>query len=117
MKQINDTLGHNLGDDYIIKSAKIISNTFAHVGKCYRVGGDEFVVIIQNASSFNFEYRFDVMECSINSFNTSQRELHIQVAYGYAIYDQSLDSKLNDTYHRADKNMYINKKEKKNIRS
>lgn len=117
LKQINDTLGHNLGDDYIIKSAKIISNTFAHVGKCYRVGGDEFVVIIQNASSFNFEYRFDVMECSINSFNTSQRELHIQVAYGYAIYDQSLDSKLNDTYHRADKNMYINKKEKKNIRS
>ena len=101
----------------MIQNAATVLKTVWDRTCIYRIGGDEFVVIIQNASSFNFEYRFDVMECSINSFNTSQRELHIQVAYGYAIYDQSLDSKLNDTYHRADKNMYINKKEKKNIRS
>ena len=117
MKQINDTLGHNIGDDYIINSARIISNTFAQVGKCYRVGGDEFVVIIEKASHFNFEYYFSLMEWSINSFNTRQKDIHIQIAYGYAIYDQNVDNKLNDTYHRADKNMYLNKKEKKNIRS
>lgn len=117
LKQINDTLGHNFGDDYIINSAKIISNTFAHVGKCYRVGGDEFVVIIEQASHFDFHYYFNLMEWSVDSFNARQKDIHMQIAYGYAIYDPSLDEKLDDTHHRADKNMYNNKKEKKRIRS
>ena len=117
LKQINDTLGHNFGDDYIINSAKIISNTFAHVGKCYRIGGDEFVVIIEQASHFDFRYYFNLMEWSVDSFNSRQKDIHMQIAYGYAIYDPNLDKKLDDTHHRADKSMYINKKEKKRIRS
>ena len=117
LKQINDTLGHNLGDEYIINSANIISNTFANVGKCYRVGGDEFVIIIEKASHFDFKYYFNLMEWSIDSFNARKKDFHIQIAYGYAIYDASVDKTLNDTYQKADKNMYINKKEKKKIRS
>lgn len=117
LKQINDTLGHNLGDDYIINSAKIICNTFAHVGKCYRVGGDEFVIIIEKASHFDFRYYFNLMEWSVDSFNARQKDIHMQIAYGYAIFDSNIDKNLNDTHHRADKNMYNNKKEKKRIRS
>lgn len=117
LKQINDTLGHNIGDEYIINSAKIIANTFAHVGKCYRVGGDEFVVIIEKASHFDFKYYFNLMEWSIDSFNARKKDIHIQIAYGHAVYNPNLDTKLTDTYHRADKNMYDNKKEKKKIRS
>lgn len=117
LKQINDTLGHNIGDEYIINSAKIISNTFANVGKCYRVGGDEFVVIIEKASHFDFLYYFNLMEWSVDSYNARQKDIHIQIAYGYAIYNPDFDDKLNDTYDRADKNMYNNKKEKKRIRS
>lgn len=117
LKQINDTLGHNFGDDYIINSAKIISNTFAHVGKCYRVGGDEFVVIIEKASHFDFRYYFNLMEWAVDSFNAQQKNIHMQIAYGYAIFDPNTDKRLDDTHHRADKNMYNNKKEKKRSRS
>lgn len=117
LKQINDSLGHDYGDNYIINSAKIISDTFSHVGKCYRVGGDEFVIIIENASHFDFGYYFNIMEWCISSFNTESKNIPMQIAYGYAIYDTNTDSTLNDTYHRADKNMYENKKEKKKIRS
>lgn len=117
LKKINDTLGHNIGDDYIINSAKIISNTFAHVGKCYRVGGDEFVVIIEQASHFDFRYYFNLMEWSVDSFNARQKNIHMQIAYGYAIYDPVLDKKLDDTQYRADKNMYNNKKDKKRMHS
>lgn len=116
LKQINDTLGHNYGDKYIIGAATIISNTFATVGKCYRVGGDEFVVIIEHASEFDFPYYFNLMEWSVDSFNNRQNDIHIQIAYGFAIYDHSLDKNLDDTYSRADKNMYNNKKEKKRNR-
>ena len=37
----------------------------------------------------------------------------MQIAYGYAVYDPDTDQKLEDTYNRADKIMYTNKKEKK----
>ena len=80
-------------------------------------GGDEFVIIIENASHFDFCYYFNIMEWCISSFNTESKNIPMQIAYGYAIYDTNTDSTLNDTYHRADKNMYENKKEKKKIRS
>lgn len=117
LKQINDTLGHSFGDAYITSAAKIISDTYAHVGKCYRVGGDEFVVIIEQASHFDFQYYFNLMEWSIDSYNANQKDFHMQIAYGYAIYDYAQDKTLDSTYRRADKNMYNNKKEKKRIRS
>ena len=118
LKKVNDTLGHAFGDEYIINSAKIISHTFSHLGKCYRVGGDEFVVIIEHASHFDFQYYFDMMDWSINSFNKNQKQFHMQIAYGYSIYDSKTDKKLYDTYQKADKNMYQTKKlQKKKIRS
>lgn len=117
LKQINDTLGHNYGDKYIIGAAKIISDTFATVGKCYRVGGDEFVVIIERASEFDFPYYYNLMEWSVDSYNARQKDIPIQIACGYAIYDPELDKSLDDTCSRADKNMYLNKKEKKRNRS
>ena len=57
------------------------------------------------------------MEWSVDSYNARQKDIHIQIAYGYAIYNPDFDDKLNDTYDRADKNMYNNKKAKKRIRS
>ena len=45
LKIKNDKLGHLAGNEYIKITAECISNAFALNGKCYRVGGDEFVVI------------------------------------------------------------------------
>ena len=115
LKYINDNLGHTFGDTYITNSANMIAKTFSHVGKCYRVGGDEFVVIIEQASHFDFSYYFHMLDWSVDTFNKSQKEqaIPMQIAYGHAIYDASLDHTLHDTYNRADKKMYENKKEKK----
>ena len=119
LKYINDNLGHTFGDTYITNSAQIISKIFGHVGKCYRVGGDEFVVIIEQASHFDFTYYFNMLDWSIDTFNRGQTGMPVpmQIAHGYAIYDSSLDKNLHDTYNRADKDMYANKKEKKRTRS
>lgn len=116
LKHINDTLGHSFGDTYITEAAKIISHTFANVGKCYRVGGDEFVVIIEQASHFDFQYYFNLMEWSIDSFNATQKNFHMQIAHGYAIYDSNTDKNLAATQCRADKSMYNKKKEQKRLR-
>ena len=46
LKNTNDLYGHNAGDELIISAALCIKNVFATYGKCYRIGGDEFCVLI-----------------------------------------------------------------------
>ena len=45
LKQVNDTLGHEAGDELIIGAARCIEGTMGNSAKCYRTGGDEFVVL------------------------------------------------------------------------
>ena len=45
LKNANDTKGHHAGDELICAAAQHITSVFAKYGKCYRIGGDEFVVI------------------------------------------------------------------------
>lgn len=114
LKQINDTQGHSLGDQYIIRSAQIIKDVFSCVGSCYRVGGDEFVVIIENSSLINIPLYLNRLEWNIDLFNKEeQTSFNMDIAYGFAVYDSNLDTDLEDTYNRADKEMYKNKMQKK----
>ena len=46
MKHINDTYGHHAGDQAISLAAQCIREVFGTSGGCYRIGGDEFCVIL-----------------------------------------------------------------------
>ena len=46
LKRANDSFGHVAGDELIRAAADCMKNSFSEHGKVYRVGGDEFVVII-----------------------------------------------------------------------
>ena len=46
LKTVNDSLGHQAGDELIIGAANCISAVFGQYGSCYRVGGDEFMAIL-----------------------------------------------------------------------
>ena len=48
LKQINDTYGHSAGDAAIIAAAESIREVFQDIGKCYRIGGDEFLAILED---------------------------------------------------------------------
>lgn len=52
LKKINDTLGHNAGDTYIRQSCAMVCDIFAH-SPVYRVGGDEFVVVLTGRDYLN----------------------------------------------------------------
>ncbi len=54
LKPANDTHGHLAGDELIIATANCISRVFDAHGKCFRIGGDEFVVVMEdNAEDIN----------------------------------------------------------------
>lgn len=116
LKHTNDTLGHSAGDRYIKNCATIIYEIFNGIGKCYRVGGDEFVTIIEHCSTIDLQKYLSMLESSVDAANRKDREIRMQIAYGCAKYSPDIDKDLEDTYNRADKIMYKDKKAKKEIK-
>ncbi len=107
LKMINDTRGHKAGDDYIRNSCAMICRAFGH-SPVFRIGGDEFVVILKgedyvNRESLIFGLRRQVEE------NTRIGEGPV-VASGLAEFRPHEDTSVEDVFNRADALMYENKK-------
>jgi len=62
-KVVNDTYGHNAGDQVLIQFANILRSCVRDSDSIFRFGGDEFAVIVENAS----EYALDIIHSRINS--------------------------------------------------
>lgn len=112
LKDVNDTFGHESGDDYLRIGGSIIQD--AVFGKCalYRIGGDEFIALIQDETQEEVE---DMLrEIRVMAEQESQiREFDIRISAGYAFYDAVQDRTLMDTLRRSDACMYKNKMDKK----
>jgi diguanylate cyclase (GGDEF)-like protein len=115
LKQCNDTLGHAFGDKYIADSAKLLIKTFSDFGKVYRIGGDEFCIVIPNAIKCNIGELMARLKKSEGEYNVASEVVKIQIAIGYAIFDPQKDSNVEDIRNRADDLMYQNKAEIKRM--
>ncbi|MDE7281789.1 MAG: GGDEF domain-containing protein, partial [Ruminiclostridium sp.] len=121
LKYVNDNLGHPLGDSMITKAAEIVSESFEEDGgECFRIGGDEFAVIMRGD---NIKERFDKDLQKFNSHmdrhnSTPDKEFRISIAHGSFVYDSEcgLES-IADAYKAADQKMYENKREMKSHQS
>lgn len=113
LKKCNDTRGHSAGDSYIVEAADIISKVFQEDGACYRIGGDEFCVILEGADDIDIPKKIDQLNEMQEECNRMFAEMKINIAYGYAVFDYEKDSNIEDTCKRADEKMYRNKKDKK----
>ena len=114
LKSINDRYGHDKGNIYLKTASGLICRVFAH-SPVYRIGGDEFAVILQDE---DFERREEL----IAAFNREAEQIsamtensweQIRLALGVAVYDAERDRYVIDTVRRADKNMYANKRQRK----
>lgn len=110
LKQCNDTLGHDKGDAYISNSAKLIHEVFGKLGKCYRMGGDEFCVLLKEVSLEKCQKLVEKLKVKTEEWNReSQEKFEIKIACGYARYEKEVDYDLGDTLRRADRMMYHEK--------
>ena len=113
LKIVNDTMGHDFGDIYIINASKIICKVFKR-SPVFRIGGDEFVVILENADYTRYAELLEQFEKEIDSYNENPiNTMKISVARGIAVYDEETDITYNDVFKRADNAMYHNKAEMK----
>lgn len=114
LKHCNDTYGHQCGDKYLCDSAAIIRSVYGKHGKVYRIGGDEFCVITRGLSMkqlSDLQVRMEQAEREYNQRKTDDTK--IEIACGYAMYDEKADKTIEDIRMRADVRMYEDKKELK----
>ena len=117
LKRINDTYGHEQGDVAIKKLSHVICHTFKH-SPVFRIGGDEFVVILENEDFENVEplvQKFNAQIDMLANNDDLQPWERISAALGYAFYKQS-DICVADVFRRADRNMYERKNQMKGER-
>ena len=119
LKRINDTYGHERGNEYLINSCRLVCAVFGteHV---YRVGGDEFVVILdgEKVSLVKYFVAQFKLEMDRKTSNDSLKPWEkISVAIGVATYDSARDKNAEEVFKRADSLMYEHKLAMKAMRT
>ncbi|MBE5827730.1 MAG: EAL domain-containing protein [Butyrivibrio sp.] len=110
LKLINDTLGHQAGDEHIKAGCDIVCRIFRHC-PVFRIGGDEFVIIAQGGDYNNIDILMRLLEES-NMKNISSKG--VVVAAGMARYRN--EKRVSDVFDKADIAMYENKHRLKDLR-
>lgn len=109
LKIANDVFGHTAGDRLLLTAATHLADVFG-VSNVYRMGGDEFVVIMSGDENTDTDKK--VKHC-MESMKTLSVEGYpdckVSCAYGVSHFNNEIDSSLSDTLERADKEMYKNK--------
>ena len=114
LKLVNDKYGHDKGDIYLKKASHLMCHVFQH-SPVFRIGGDEFSVILQNDSfrdrdELIREFKKAMAETNAAAGNPWEQ---VNVSFGIAEYDSEQDGAVIDVVRRADKNMYENKRMRK----
>lgn len=108
LKTINDNFGHDVGDQMIIDGYQMIEKTFGELGKCYRIGGDEFSCIFVGVTNKLYQQQSVLFNEMVDAYN-KDRPYQFSVSYGIAAYQQDRDIKPKDLVKRADQKMYLDK--------
>jgi len=111
LKHINDAYGHQAGDRLIIAAAGYIRDSFGELGNCFRVGGDEFVVVMESCGEEDVKAAIGRLKLHVERDNETAA-VPLSIAAGYTIWQQKVDSP-EGLLQRADANMYENKQEMK----
>ena len=112
LKGINDSYGHECGDIAIVDTANALNAVF---GKkhMYRIGGDEFIAVVDDATSEDMERYFKQLEAHLVEVNKVEKvyKAPLSISKGYATFDPQRDMEYLNTFRRADEAMYRDKAE------
>ncbi len=106
LKLINDTFGHNDGDQLLKKICNTIDETSRQEDILGRWGGDEFLVLLPNTSKKNVENI--VKRIKNNLMKQNYKDIPLSVSFGYATKIDK-EENIEDIIRKADRRMYNNK--------
>jgi diguanylate cyclase (GGDEF)-like protein len=111
LKQVNDSLGHNKGDELILTVVRIIKSAIRESDFVIRLGGDEFLVVFMGIDIAGSEAVWERIKSAFERINLKEdRPYLISVSHGLACYSNEQKSSLDDLMKIADEKMYEEKK-------
>lgn len=120
LKLINDTYGHQCGDEAIVKMARYITVAFPEISHIYRIGGDEFIVLLESATHKQaYNHAKELLRLCQQPFTCCDeeqlivRKMSISASIGIAHYQQSQMS-FEEALARADEMAYVAKSNGRN---
>lgn len=109
LKATNDQYGHEAGDELIKGTATVISDIYADKGECFRIGGDEFVVIIDASEEQMLEYR-NKLKARMDEYNRVETyKLSMAVGESRLNNPDGVRGSISDWKMNADMDMYREK--------
>lgn len=114
LKKVNDAHGHRSGDDLLLCASKLLCNVFQH-SPVFRIGGDEFVAILEKSDYENREalYQSFMDQMKTTTFYTDYTHLPMTAALGMCAYSPEKHRSFDDVFQNADSAMYENKAQAK----
>ncbi|MBO5372236.1 MAG: GGDEF domain-containing protein [Lachnospiraceae bacterium] len=108
LKNCNDEFGHACGDKFIKAASEVLHKVYGE--RIYRIGGDEFVALLEKATEEEMEAKRWNLQENLRGYNFEDGcTIKLEIACGYASYVEG-DSSYEDILKRADADMYCNKK-------
>ncbi len=114
MKWINDTFGHQKGDEVLAETADILKNTFRESDIVARIGGDEFAILTVETEDADIEAINARLQGNIRDRNgKGDRGFHLSMSVGITRYDPEHPCSIDELLAKADKLMYEQKRDRK----
>jgi diguanylate cyclase (GGDEF)-like protein/PAS domain S-box-containing protein len=111
MKEINDKLGHKMGDAALVDTAAVLRKTFREADLLARLGGDEFVALALDALPENKEIIETRLQQNFEALNAEpNRPYRVTVSVGSAMFDPEESRSIEALLAEADSLMYTRKK-------
>lgn len=114
LKHINDTFGHHMGDQALLKLAEFMNRTFRTSDTKGRMGGDEFAVFPIDSSLDGVETALGRLQKAIDEFNAAaDKPFRLSISTGLSFFDPESPATIEDLLMRADTLMYERKRSKR----
>jgi len=110
LKLVNDTVGHVYGDHLIITFATVLKMVFENYGFISRIGGDEFVVALEETNDEILGRLLSEMEEKLAVLDKREWRVNHSTAYGYCYRHEISSGTISDVFKCADSRMYEMKK-------
>lgn len=113
LKTVNDTLGHDAGDELIKGAAECLNSVFANIDRTYRIGGDEFIVIL-GCSKSEINPMILELEKKVSEWKGTKVD-SLSVSIGTSSRQEYPEMYIQELLKAADDSMYQRKKEYYNL--
>lgn len=113
-KYVNDTFGHQIGDEVLKEISKLLSNTIRETDISVRWGGEEFLILLPQTDLFGAQAVAEKLRLNIKNEVITQKQLNITASFGVTQMNDEIDDE-NLFVSRCDKLLYKAKNSGKNI--